>query len=187
VKKTYEIIIIFLFVFIATSVKSQVTEKLNACWWVRNSVDFKFIRLHASEVLVKSKDDCVISLIDKLVDSSAGNNGKKYVQLLSDIRKVSDGYVSEYFTEVGSIIFYRSFDNMVSQLNCKNGVVDKYLEKIIVESIGTEIADAEFKYKEIEKLKKIIAEKKKVSVLKPYQAEYLDLLIIKILQFSEDQ
>ena len=76
---------------------------------------------------------------------------------------------------------------MVSQLNCKNGVVDKYLEKIIVESIGTEIADAEFKYKEIEKLKKIIAEKKKVSVLKPYQAEYLDLLIIKILQFSEDQ
>jgi hypothetical protein len=164
---------------------SQKVDKLNACWWATHPIDFALLQSNARSILTKSKDGCVIALLDKLVDSSGKKDGQRYVKTLGDIRKVSDGYVSDYFDEVGSKLFYNSFSNLFSELYGRGGKVNDYLEKIVVESLGVRIADAENKNNEKKKLEAFIAQKKSLLKLSVNEKKYLDVLKQKIYAFSE--
>jgi len=142
-----------------------------------------YIQKHVKTIITKSKDDCVISLINKLIDSCNNKNGINYLQTISEISKISDGYVSEYFDEVGSKLFYTCFDKLFPLIYTKNSQFNNPLEKIIIQSIGSEISDAKNPQQEKKKIETFVMQKSlKFGTEK---RRYLTNLVNKIYEFAE--
>lgn len=68
----------------------------------------------------------------------------EYFSCLDSLATVSDGYVSEYFMEIGIKVFYKRFGDFFSYLYSAHEKKDKSaLERVMVESVSMQISDSD--------------------------------------------
>lgn len=101
------------------------------------------INKNAKAIIDSSKDDCVMRLLDTLTIKAINSDENKYLMPLESLRKVSDGYVSEYFLEIGVKLFYKDFKDYVLYIFNRRMAKENYLEKVMVEAISMEMSDSD--------------------------------------------
>ena len=174
--------------FLVSSVDGQrKTDSLNACWLITHTVSHQFIIKNARKIVSDGDENCVIAFLDKLTDSSFGRNYTIYFETLSAVQQVSDGFISEYFNEIGARLFHKNFDKLFNFMYKKQSRFDSPIEKVIIEAVGDEIADSENHHNEKLKINEFLGLKKKQMTLSPDQSAYLDRLKDEIFKFSESQ
>jgi hypothetical protein len=91
----------------------------------------------------RSTDSCVLIFLDSIVIKSIRADDIAPLQVLSSIKAKSDGYVAEYFNEIGVALFYKDFRDLFvfihdQPLESKDGI-----RKALIEGLSLEVADAD--------------------------------------------
>lgn len=171
-------LVIIILLSISCSSGQQVNSgESNACV-ISKSLDVQIENINTnSKVIIKnSEDNCIINLLDSLTRFAIKGNDDKYLSCIESFAKVSDGYVSEYFLEIGAELFYKNFFNSIMYIFKKRYSEDNYLEKVLIEAISMEMSDADdiFSYKK--KLNVFIDNEIKKSNYSKEHLEYINLL-----------
>lgn len=109
---------------------------LNACF-LSQSIDSSYgvIESNAKKVFRLSNDTCVFKLIDSIVGRGILSKNEKYLVLFDSLCNASDGYVSEYLSEVSYEYFLNVFDKTVNYLSRKKLSHSNRYEDFIIEGI----------------------------------------------------
>jgi hypothetical protein len=121
------------------STSQNPVKKVNACnvWEQKNPI--RYIR-NNPKTLLNGKDVCVLSLLDTLGKLYIRKDTMEALICLDSLYKYSDGYVSEYFLEVGEKIFFNQFKKSMKYIY-KNRSGSK-LKQLIVYSISSRLSDS---------------------------------------------
>jgi len=126
----------------------------------------------------KINDNCVLSLIDSLSIRAINTHQDKYFNALGAICSISDGYVSEYFLDIGVYQFYQNFNHLIDYTFQQSQKGENCLRKMIIEAISMQISDGgDKKEKEVvefieRKIKEYHFPKEKVVFIKQLQKEF---------------
>lgn len=136
--------ILFITVFISCA---DAPDKLsyNGCQLATNSkLDMEFVRQNAARIIKSSEDNCVLLLLDTLTVRIIRSDAREYLEGLASFSEISDGYVSEYFMEIGTKLFYQDFKIFFIY------IYDKYsakksnpLERVMIEAVSMQLSDAD--------------------------------------------
>jgi hypothetical protein len=91
----------------------------------------------------RSADSCVLIFLDSLVIKSIRTDDVAPLEVLNSIRTRSDGYVSEYFTEIGVALFYKDFRDLFVFIHDQPRLSKNGIRKALVEGLSLEVADAD--------------------------------------------
>jgi hypothetical protein len=175
----------FLIVNISTFAQKQ-SGKLNACYLVKGEINFKQINDNAREIILNGKDECVIKLLDKIYDSTKTTNYYPSFKALSTICSISDGYVSEYLTEISFRLVINNFNNLFAYIYKPNSKLNTALEKFIIEGIALHINNSKNIISEKKKIFTYLVNQKKRLNMSNLQIVYIDKLIKKVEYFMVD-
>ena len=87
----------------------------------------------------QTDDNCVLAIVNTVSKKSIETGYEKYLDALSSICNISDGYLSEYFLEIGIYQFYDNFENIIGYL--LNEDSKSCLRRILIESVSMEMSD----------------------------------------------
>lgn len=143
--------------------------------------DIDFVRINAKKIIQDNKDECVITLLDTLTARVISNGGGEYFSCLDSLAIVGDGYVSEYFMEIGIRVFYKRFGEFFTYIyNAHEKKSKSALERVMVESVSMQISDSD-NAKEMErKINAHIDKEIKKGTFNVKQLQYLSLVRGKI-------
>ena len=156
--------------------KNQPSKSLDACKIVKSRLDVLIIKANAKRLL-KGKDECVLALIDSMYDNFIRSDNLKYLEALEAFYNESDGYVTEYLLEIGTKLFYKKLKLIATYLNRQKST--KGLEKLIVESMSSELSNADDVDKSREAIKKFIDKQIVKNKIGKEESAYLKRLIEK--------
>jgi hypothetical protein len=126
------------------SCQGQLRNKYNACTIAKSSkLDYQFIRSNATSILKDNEDKCILLLLDTLTNRTIRTNDRGSLDCLDAFAANSDGYVSEYFLDIGVKLFYEDFRDVILYTFEKNSSNKKPLAKALVEAMSMEISDAD--------------------------------------------
>ena len=119
-------------------------RQVNACSILKKPLNADLIK-HNAKAIIKGKDACVLSLIDSVSHYILKRKDFAFIECLDSLYSVSDGYVSEYFLEIGTKLFYKKFGLII-----KYAYKEKYnpqgsIEKLVIESLSSELSDTDNK------------------------------------------
>lgn len=147
------IFVIFIYLFGNCQSLEKKDVVLNACFLSQNiDSSYGVIESNAKKVFRISSDTCVIKLIDSIVSRGILSKNEKYLVLFDSLCNASDGYVSEYLSEVSYEYFLNVFEKTVNYLSRKKALRSNRYEDFIIEGI---ILIAENSNNSIEKLSQI--------------------------------
>lgn len=143
--------------------------------------DIDFVRVNAKKIVRSNKDECVIVLLDTLTASVNRNGGGEYFSCLDSLAIAGDGYVSEYFMEIGISVFYERFREFFIYIyNAHEKKGKSALERVMVEAVSMQISDSD-NAKEMERKINIHIDKEiKKDIFNASQLRYLSLVRAKI-------
>lgn len=126
-------------------------KSLDPCIIAKKPLDANLIKQNA-KIILKGKDACVLSLIDSITNYILKNDSV-FIECLDSLFRVSDGYVSEYFLEIGTKLFYKKFALMTRYAYRERNTRKGNIEKLLVESLSSELSDTDNKMEYNKKIK----------------------------------
>lgn len=146
-----------------------------------HNLDIDFVRINAKKIIQSNRDKCVISLLDTLTARVIRNGGDEYFSCLDSLAIVGDGYVSEYFMEIGISVFYKRFREFFTYIyNAHEKKSKSVLERVMVESVSMQISDSDNEKEMERKINTHIDKEIKKSTFNVKQLQYLSLVRGKI-------
>lgn len=149
------------------------------CCRLAKAVDFdaNIVRVNAEKIIQNNKDACVIALLDTLTARVMRDGDSEYFSCLDSLAIASDGYVSEYFMEIGIKIFYKRFEELfIYMYNAHTKKSKSALERVMVESVSMQISDSD-NAKEMERRINVHIDKEiKKATFNTNQLQYLALV-----------
>ncbi|MRG44181.1 hypothetical protein GFS24_03600 [Chitinophaga sp. SYP-B3965] len=143
--------------------------------------DMKFVSANARKIISKSEDECVIALLDTLTARVIRTGNNEYFACLDAFATAGDGYVAEYFLEIGIKVFYKRFREFfiyTYDAHMKKG--ENALERVMVQSISMQIWIAGNKKAEEKEINAHMDKEIKKGVFNASQLQYLALVRKKI-------
>lgn len=161
-------------------VKLEIINSQKDCEVIRN------IDLHIDDIIDdpnayvndKISDNCVLALIDSINMRAIRTDKDEFLKALEAICNVSDGYVSEYFLDIGVYQFYHNFNQLINYAFLQKQENSNCLRQVIIEAISMEFSDGgEKKEKEVaefikRKIKEYKYSQEKIIFIQEMQEEF---------------
>lgn len=136
--------------------------------------NLKIIQSNVKDIL-KGKDECVLRLLDSLTNKAITAKKEQYFETLDSICTVRDGYVSEYYWEIGQKLFNDNFIGFFNYIY-KNRNKKSCLESVFIDAVSVEINMSENRNKKMEEIEYYLLEQTKSFNFSNAQKEYLKKL-----------
>lgn len=129
---------------VSFSSPAQAQTTFDACKLSKTNLsDTTFLQKNAAKIMKSSKDDCVLALLDTLTNRAVRSKGEAYIICLEAFAKAGDGYVSEYFWDVGTQLFEHRFTAMFTRMY--DAHINKRanpLERVLIHALSMKISDS---------------------------------------------
>ncbi len=126
-------------------------------------------------------DNCYLALIDSLTERFIRTSDVQYMECLELISSVRDGYVAEYFPEIGKNLYYCNFAGFIDFIYSKKNSSFNPMENVFIEAVAEEI----YLDKNGVNLSKYFKSQIKKNELDKEKKKYLSNLIEKAKKYVE--
>jgi hypothetical protein len=170
-------IIFFLIIFPTGFASAQKGGHVqNVCNVIKRPIDCSMVEQNAKQLLL-GNDNCVIALIDSLYTNIIRTSNKEYLVALDSIVVHSDGYVSDYLEEIGVKLFYNKLPTLAHYLMGHDGKKRQAFERLIIESMSSELSDTGEPGKKRKKIAEFVEKKKRESKINEDEYKYIQTLM----------
>lgn len=150
---------------------------LDVCTVAQNVVKhLSVINTYPKKMLIGNKDECVLKMLDSLVEYATKTEDTKYLKTLESLCKTSDGYVSEAFDEISLRLFQNNFYPFFRFIYDKKDTMDNCLRGGVIMGYSYKLLETNNKDEEYSEIDKFINQKIKKHKLNSEEKSFLILM-----------